>query len=383
MRRKKGQSRICLTVDCTRLTTKELCWIHGRWPGSDLVDALDTEPTPELALWWPNAWLRYQQLESIRTDRSRSWRVRDAASVEQRQIKDFAVILWVPIGVAAWRRISNRPSWRLPPDGWLFTQWAKEFPKLKLTEWSNPPTSESQRPYGCGLSWWMDHYARQLQAIDQRTEAPFRPVDEHRADDEKSIAALRRQQQSNLPVFARHAKAIINHKHSGTGMAGVLADPDVDLEVPLGTVVYHQIGARTTGPPALTMHLALEMGDVVQYNHVRCATTKIWWFGSLHPTPQWLNADGDETGLRLELAPLQGVYIDEEARDVVKSHILSENELVLPAGTVWEVVGIADVVQSDSRSPRRLDSFERLRAIQMREITADQIDGRSIKVMTV
>ncbi|WP_284982296.1 hypothetical protein [Arthrobacter sp. efr-133-TYG-118] len=345
---------------------------------------MDTEPSPELALWWPNAWWRYQQLEHIRVDHSRSWRARDAASDEQRQICDFAVILWIPIGVAAWRKFGNRPSWRLPPDGWLFAQWAKEFPELKLTEWSNPPNTESGRSFGYRLLPWMDHYARQLQATHQRTQAPFLPVDMHRADDENSITKLRKQQRTNLPVFVRHAKAIVNHKtgHSSSGMAGVLADPDVDLEVPSGTVVYHQIGARTTGPPALAMHLALEVGDVVQYNHIRSATTKIWWFGSLHPTPRWLNSDGVETGLRLELAPRQGVYIDEQARNVVNIHVLKENELVLPAGTVWEVVGIADVVQSDSRISR-FDSFERLRAIQMREIAPSEVSGRPVKLMTI
>ena len=310
--------------------------------------------------------------------------MRDAASDEQRQIRHFAAILWVRIGVEAWRRVSKRPAWRLPPDGWLFAQWDKEFPELKLTKWSSPPEMESGQLHSMGMSRWMDHYARQLQAIQQRTEAPFRPVDEHRAVDESSIAKLRRQQQSNLPVFARHAKAIVNHKtgHGSSGMVRVFTDPDVELEVPPGTVVYHQIGSRVTGPPALAMHLDLEVGDVVQYNHIRCATTKIWWFSSLHAKPRWLNEDGDETGLRLELAPLRGVYIDEEARAVVDVHLLSENELILPAGSFWEVVGIADVVQSDSRGPR-IDSFERLRAIQMREITPSQIDGRDVTVMTV
>lgn len=379
MYRKEVHERVCLRNGCRRVSVKATCWFHRVLSGDN---ATDPGTSPDSQFWWESVMPRYRQLQAIADNRRIPWRTRDVASAEQRRLREVAFELWAPVGGQIWRRESHRPEWRLPPDGWLFDRFQKEFPEL---QWSRPVPWSGGDYRDPKISAWMDLRARKLHSIARKAPAPFRPSDEYREEDDEAIIGLRRQQQTNLPVFARYIPVIAAHKagHGVSGMGVVCSDPDADLRIPPDTVVYHQIGSSSVSanPQALATHLALEIGDVVYYNHIRCATMKTWWFGSLYGRPRWLNQDGNETGLRLELAPLRGIYIDEEAGHLVGSGPLHEKEVVLPAGTYWEVLGIADVINLDKRqSPHSLD---RLRAVQMREITRSQIDGRIVTPMTI
>lgn len=177
----------------------------------------------------------------------------------------------------------------------------------------------------------------------------------------------------------------------------VFDDPEASLDLEDGLVVYHQEMRPYVGTSEFSrlslwdqwaqwsfdQHQSLQVGDVVRYEHVRSATTKIWWFGSvLGREPHWLNKEGEEDGLRLELSPKRGLFLSKRSKPVVDSHLMGENELILPGDTWWQVVGVGDVVQANSRSGD-YSSNERLRGIQMVEVNPEDFDQTSnVKLLT-
>ena len=221
---------------------------------------------------------------------------------------------------------------------------------------------------------------------------------ERRLVSAKGQKALEQQEIANAAVIERHKSVIRAYKQHERPPAiqNVFDDPEASLDIEDGTVVYHQVRRPDGGTSefsrlglsdqlaqwAFEQHQSLQIGDIVRYEHTRSATTKIWWFGTLGGEPRWLNKDVEENGLRLELAPKRGLFLSQKSKPVVDSHLMGENELLLPGDTWWRVVGIGDVVQADSREGD-YNSNERLRGIQMVEVDPESFDQASrVKLLT-
>lgn len=389
-----------------------------------VLDALSPEGRElPFAEWWPVAESRLERLATRdgelwdQRPTRRNHAQRDLLREERRYLLDAALPQLVGVYVEKWREENSAPFWRLPPDGWVFKQLTERLPALRETdrdllcdrEWERIFSEEQYgRPLPHSKIELIVAYLEReyqdaqhaipwpfLQSVDRR---PFRPV---------GLSLLEDQEQKNLEAMAPLAKIIAEQKRSTTGaVADVFASAGIDSSMPDSVVVYHQTGRRRIRTRIdqvfdrfFAAHLELVPGDVVRYDHSRSATAKARWFNSLENPKQGatlkvLNdpvAPEDENGLRLELVPLRGVYIGTAAQQVlgISGSMHSEMEVILPAGTVWEVVGIVDAIyiQDDDLDPtasRTLSaaSRSRLRAVQMREIEKYEIAGRPVRSMT-
>lgn len=398
--------RICLAASgCVRLTTGSVCLVH-RWaptiddPLSEAVQARGFAP------WWEAVQLRLEQLDTADdrnwATRRASWRRDQAIEDEARALRELAREDLVEQAVRLWREQSGAPAWRLPPAGWIHTHLRKQFPSLRyeqgsvrIRQRSLPNRTQDLLHTAFDMRALYDYVARaQLERKDP-ARPPFQPITERRMVDEDLLRRLEAQEVANLPALHRHKAVIQRFKRSVTpDVQAVFDDPAIDSALDDQVVVYHQMGVRRETTrldriqnQAFRAHLDLAVGDVVHYDHPRSSTLKVWWFGNLgnHPRPKWLHERQhglDENGLRLELQPRRGIYIGPRTAQELDAGSGGELEVMLPAGTTWEVVGIRDVVQSDSRDPARITS-ERMRAVQMVELAPDDPRSSNARTMTV
>ncbi|MCF2571111.1 hypothetical protein [Brevibacterium sp. UCMA 11754] len=400
MRNAHMDGRICLVELCIRSTEKTRCRFHDwaaksrlrAWlAGEEHFDPLTTHDM-DISGWWVASQKRMRKLESIRSGDmwSRSSR---AAHREINEIRLYAASQLVEPLISQWRSQKGHSAWRLPPDGWLAETMIEQYPYMQLDEVSGVPRDDGDLFPVLSFESWIDSVARQQQEMKSPTPAPFTPVTRRRRVDDDARNLLDEQEIANAGVIERHKSVIHAYKHHERPpeIQDVFDDPEANLDLEDGLVVYHQEMRPCVGTSELSrlslwdqwarwsfdQHQNLQVGDVVRYEHARSATTKTWWFGSvLGRDPHWLNKEGEENGLRLELAPKRGLFLSERSEPVVKSHLMGENELILPGDTWWQVVGVGDVVQANSRLGD-YDSNERLRGIQMVEVNPEDFDQTS------
>lgn len=409
--------RVCNEPGCVHLgLANHNCWRHG-------FSSRSSDPLTEDGLsdteWWPIARTRLSRLKEATKARDRSpgrrgRRLADAIRDERALIGKRALPLLTAEAVDHWRATKGAPSWRLPPDGCIAEFIRFKYPKVPLDDLQIKFRSLNPSPlqYDLANDWAADDWAgppKLLEYLARRdlessspTPAPFWPITQRRRLDDDSKNALVAQEERNLAHIESYSTIIVNVKHwtQDTGLKMIFDDPKIDTSVPPGTIVYHQMRR----PPrslvdqdervgqgcvqarllerAFEAHLQVPVGAYVRYDHVRSATVKIWWFGTIGPYPSWLNEPiMEEDGVRLELAPRRGLYISSASSQAVNSHLLYENELILPAGSVWRVNGHRDVVQSDNRHDPR-STNERLHAIQMVEVDPNDVDTQDVISMT-
>lgn len=397
-------SRICLVAACPRLTDDTVCWYH-HWANNGSLRGLlarDEQFDPlathkfEFSEWVQRSQERVIKLEEF--SHKDPWTRQNRQAIrELNEIRLFTSSQLIEPLVARWQAQHGVSGWRLPPDGWLGETMIAEFPELDLDQISMVPRDMGPVLQVYSFEQWADFMARKNQEAKSPTPEPFAPVTQRRVVNKAIVDGLRRQEECNANVISRHKDALHAYKHHeqrGT-LAEVFDDPDVELDVDPDVVVFHQMrkpwmnssGFSTwdrrdrLAAWAFEQHLLLSPGDIVRYEHVRSSTTKLWWFGSIHPNPHWLNSAGEEDGIRLELAPKRGLFLSDKSQGVLETHLGHENELLLPGDTWWEVVGIRDVVQADSRLGE-YQSNERLRAIQMKEIEPYDVEYRTVKLLT-
>lgn len=406
MRNRRMDGRICLVEQCTRSTEETRCRYHDwtaksrlrAWlAGEEHFDPLTTHDM-DISSWWVASQQRMRKLESIRNGDQWS-RSNRTAYREINEIRLYAAAQLVEPLVSQWRSQSGHRAWRLPPDGWLAKTMIEQYPFMQLEKISIMPRDDGELFPVLSFENWVDTVARKNQELKSLTPSPFAPVTQRRHVDAEAMSTLERQEVANAAVIERHKAVIHAYKHHERPpeIQNVFDDPEANVDIEDGIVVYHQemrpyVGTSEfsrmglwdqIGQWSFEQHQSLQIGDVVRYEHARSATTKIWWFGSvLGGEPHWLNKEGEENGLRLELAPKRGLFLSERSKPVVKSHLMGENELILPGDTWWKVVGIGDVVQSDSRDGD-YRSHERLRGIQMVEVNPEDFDQTShVKLLT-
>lgn len=369
-------------------------WIAGE----EHFDPLTTHDL-DISGWWVESQSRMRKLETIWNGEQWS-RSNRTAYREMNEIRLYAAAQLVEPLVSQWRSQHGHRAWRLPPDGWLGKTMIEQYPFMQLEKITLVPRDDGPLPavFSSEFENWVDAQARKNQELKSPTPAPFAPVTQRRMVSATGMETLEQQESTNEAVIERHKSVIHAYKHDEhpPEIQNVFDDPEANLDIEDGTVVYHQMIRPSVGTSAFSrlglgdqwaqwsfgQHQSLQIGDIVRYEHVRSATTKIWWFGTLGGNPRWLNDDVEENGLRLELAPKRGLFLSQRSKPVVDSHLMGENELLLPGGTWWRVVGIGDVVQAESRGGE-YSSNERLRGIQMVEVEPESVDQASrVKLLT-
>lgn len=382
--------RVCLVERCERLSGKGVCRVHAIFGGKRQVDPFEVDGG-DRGEWQDLVGPRMEKLERIGADAALSSFVAGQARRELEVLRFQMAIRLVPECVRGWQAESGGAAWRLPPDGWIARHVEREFPDLHLSEVHRVPDSELFR-LCIRVPEALDWYARAYFAHAYPVKPPFLPITERRSLDEKSLVKLEKQEAVNLGVLDGVSDALIAYKHDNRRRsAEELFDvPDVDSEIPSGTIVFHQM-VNPVGEPnsmritlshlAFRRHAALEVGHVVSYDHVRASTLNPSWLHNLGHTwasPVGLNGGEPETALRLELAPLRGIYVGKALSKQIRSHLANEMEVVLPAGTLWRVVGVVDAEHHVDweHGERR---YGRLRTIQMKEI-AESAECRAMSI---
>lgn len=369
-------ARICLVRQCPRLSAaaEGVCWWH-RWIARGGERLADPRVVGEgFEAWWPVALDRLcdleamiERMEAVGVRLTRTHDQRNLAMAEIAGIEEEALPWLVSRVLTRWRSDTGAAGWRFPPDGWLHAAVVAEF-QLRLRKY--PLRLRGRRESGSGdvndigryardSARWCDYLARSTEDAARPIPKPFAALTVAREVNPEHMQLLEAQEELNRAVFLRHAEVLEAHKHQeGTsGIARLFGDPDLNSCLD-GVVVFHQIHKGEKGSPeqnaradwSLAQHLALREGQYASYSHVRSATAGRRWLASLDRPPQWLNEmspDAEEEGVRLELAPRRGVYLDKATSELIDRHFAEEDEVVLPSGT-WKVVRHCDVVQSDS-----------------------------------
>lgn len=405
MRNARMDGRICLVEQCTRTTESTRCRYHEWATKSRLSEWLAREEhfdpltthDMDFNSWWTDSQPRVSKLETI-WDGELPTRSKRHAYRELNEIRLYGATQLVAPLVSQWRAQRGARGWRLPPDGWLAKTMIEQYPAMQFDEISLVPREDGPMMPVYSFENWVDSQARKIQERKSPTPSPFAPVTQRRLVSADAVEKLGRQEIANEAVIERYKSVIHAYKHHQRPpeIQDVFDDPEVNLEIEDGIVVYHQ-EMRPYGVSSefvrqglwdqwaqwsFEQHQSLQVGDIVRYEHARSATTKIWWFGSFGGEPRWLNDHVEENGLRLELSPKRGLFLSEGSEPVVESHLMGENELILPGDTWWQVVGVGDVVQANSRSGD-YSSNERLRGIQMVEVNPEDVDQTSkVKLLT-
>lgn len=318
-------------------------------------------------------------------------RTGDAAHAEIRALLRMALPELVDGQVQRWQQETGTPSWRLPPEGRIYSSLRMTHPTLPLpngySAWGYvTPSSDDAADLAAPSPARFDAYdylARQVLERRDPTPAPFQPVTQRRVDDVARRLELEARERANLDLYREHADIVGKQRRCGTSQVEQLfADPRALVDLPEGLVVYHQMARRFEHGAkdritnrAFEAHMQLLPGDVVRYEHQRSSTLKVWWFSNINRRQRWLHEHaGEEGALRLELVPRRGLYISAATAHDLDLGPMDERELILPAGSVWRVVGIRDVVFSDIRDEKRVTS-ERIRAVLMVELDPDAPDA--------
>lgn len=386
--------RVCLTEGCTRLlpADRSSCWRHYFTSAAAHPDPL-APYYGDVDEWWEQTTPRRHKLEELRASAS-DLLVQQRARDELATIRSLMALQLVGRVAAAWREETCSPEWQLPPDGCILARIQKSHPDIGL-ESKHPAPHTTGISEAVRMDEFLDRAARMAHADDRPCSAPFRPITERRSTDEKSIAALSEQDRRNASVLGGHTNALHAAKHDNhrTALEAVFADPQADTMIPDGVVAFHQIenplGMETLYSTekdqwSFTRHMELTAGGVVRYDHARSATLNAEWLGNLGKTkgvPVGLNSGGPETMLRLELAPRRGLYVGDLLCELAHSHLSAEQELLLPAGTYWEVAAIVDAEHHVGWRHGCKD-YKRLRTIQMIEITPADTRDRNVQRMT-
>lgn len=386
-------SRVCLAPNCRRLVNSEAqniaCWWHtllrSKLPNDPYLE--DIENTGE---WITLARPRMEQLEHIYAAKGVKRRLASQASRELKILRFLGALSMVPRTVEDWHEEAEHPKWRLPPAGWIYNRIADCAPDLHIQSvyWA-PDISILPDLYRTPEA--LDALARHFHESAQPTKAPFWPITTPRSPDKTALSNLEAQEHNNLPTLIDYAASILDYKHDNNqgAAAKLLGVAGIDLDIPTGTVVFHQIVNPVEEEPSprvrrslhsFAQHQALTAGDHVRYNHIRASTVRAEWLSNLGLTwaePVGLDDDDTETAIRLELAPRRGLYIGSSLCIMAKSHLSMEQEVVLPAGTIWEVVSVVD-------ARHHLDwkygepVYRRLRTIQMRELGEQEVPPNGI-----
>lgn len=384
--------RICLAPKCHRSARRKVCWLHlarGAFPGFDPLES----DCSDWNRWWKNSQPRLAQLREILENFTPTQsRTLSMAKAETIVLHNRILLHRIPAYVQQYRATRDDSFWRLPPDGWIWDAARTDFPEMVPIFQPFIPTGDL-RDEVTNFPKYLDYLARHIQEHTSPTQHPFVPITRRRMRSIEHVKALAAQEETNLSAFHPHSNALHSLKHEGgtEGMSEVFDDPDIDTSLPSDLIVYHQIRQPADSPyPSLQSryqrfsfdrHMQLKPGDTVAYTHVRSSTTKVRWFSSIASDPSWLNTDGDENGLQLELHPRKGIFLSEASNKVIKSHLGSEEELVLPASTFWRVVAVSDVVQSDGRFDYH-QSSQRLRAVQMVEFNPADARALDVQILT-
>jgi len=347
--------------------------------------------------WWEVARTRLEHLDTV------GIRVRNKSfaslSNETTLLRVYAAWHLIKKYTRQWQKQHNVGAWRLPPDGFLGQQIKKTFPEIRLDilrpSVINPGTLLDFAHTG---EQWADFEAR-LQ-FEKEHPAPdgFQPITRHRSDDETLLLKLQEQERHNLPYFPYYRQALHDLKHhkSTAGVSAIFTDPRIDVSLPPDILVWHQI--QVLGYSfrdqwandieqklawSFEAHMSLREGNIVRYDHIRSSTIKAWWFGTLGGNlmrPLSTALPDQETAVLLELIPRSGIFISDASNETLNTHLGSERELILPAHTYWQVVGIRDIAFDDSRLKGRPE-IKRVRGVQMVEINHPPA-GEPIQIMT-
>ncbi|MDJ0314552.1 hypothetical protein [Arthrobacter sp. H35-D1] len=338
------------------------------------------------------------KLERIANDDALSILVKHRAIVEVKEVRFHVAKMLLDSSAQAWHAETGLPSWQLPAAGWIIDHISLEVPDLKLGT-TGPIYLESeinQREFAPPEV--LDRLARRTRETKHPSSPPFRPITEPRHAENIWIEALEEQASRNVDVLTSRRKALWDYKHNNchAELITLFTEPGVDVSVPTDIVTVHQIVAlETTETPRERLtnktfqdHLALEVGQVLRYDHIRATTLKDEWIMNLGLTfalPEGLDTEGDEAALALEMVPKTGLYIGKSLSIMIESHLDSELELVLPPGTWWEIKDIADVEHhaGSKAGGGSLPDYRRLRTIRMVEIDQAEIGVRPVKSMTI
>lgn len=375
--------RVCLAEHCTRLLPEPRLSCRRHYLSSAEIQLDPLAPfRGEVTDWWAATAPRRHKLEALKTSSPDSL-ARRRAGDELSAIGSRMALLLLPRTVSSWRAETGSPQWQLPPDGWIIKRIRKDYPDIGITPEDRPPEVG-----GCAetvrMDDWLDCVARQDHASRNRAHAPFRPITERRRKDEETVAAFAKQDAANATLLSGHANGLRSaiHNNQRGAVSKIFKHLGVDTTIPQGTVVFHQIvdpvgmdaiSSREKDRWSFRRHMGLTAGDVVRYDHARSATLEARWLGNLGKTMGGLvglNSCGPETALRLELAPLRGLFLGDLLCEVAQTHLSAELEVVLPAGTHWKVVAVVDA-EHPVGWRHGIEVYKRLRTIQMVEISAD------------
>ena len=376
----RGKTRVCVVSECGRAGINAVCWWHRMHQMEQVPDPFELLACGALDAR-ERALDRLAKLrEAERTGYGRGPRGRRVHRTLQNEIDELSARIRPVIIdelVQKWRQTSEQPTWRLPPERWLEEQF-ENYPDVRLDR-----TLRSGSEVGA-----LDHEARSRFDDAHPPGIPFLGVLEvRRGVNQKDFDELTVQSDRNTGLgerahapLAKYVGAIAawTDHSDGNLLAKVFADSAVDSFVPPGVVVHHLLGMRAeagsgvaaTSTWAVRRHRELEPDDIVQYHHARGATLKSHWFGSLGIGAQpWITDTAPRPqAIRLELAPLRGLFVGGMSRDEWPEISRPELELILPAGSIWRVVAHRDVVIDDARMDAT-PKLGRVHTIQMVEIS--------------
>ncbi|UQN31784.1 hypothetical protein [Brachybacterium kimchii] len=386
-------SRVCLAERCSRLipSDRSTCRWHSLIAAPQHEDPV-AACTDDVVDWWELATPRRDKLEELRTS-AHDLVVAQRANAELTWINERMVFQLLDRVVSAWQEETESPRWRLPPDGWILARILADYPAIRVK-----PDQLAPRIEGCEdahrFSPCVDRVARLNQEHRHPTRPPFRPITERRRTDDDAVQLLAEQDRRNATRRDQHGERLrsakVDSQHSA--LDALFKDPLVETTISSPLVVFHQIGDPLGASMAVpsekdqwsfARHMALNPGEVVRYDHARATTLHGAWLGNhgkLMKLPEGLNSEETETRVRLELLPRRGLYVGEGLCGLAEApHLTAELELVLPAGTFWEVVSIAD---AEHDMGRKREDYMRLRTIQMIEIGEEDVRGRPVTRMT-
>lgn len=392
-----SNGRVCLAANCRRLCNGTTCWLHT-------IVRMRTEADPyaeisdDVRSWWVSVQPRMVKLERLAADDALSPIVKQRAIVEASTVRFRLARMLLDSSVQAWHAETGLPSWQLPPAGWIFDHVNREVPDLTLGSKEPIYIEDEINQRDFMLPEVLDRLARKARERNHPSSPPFRPITDPRRAESAWIESLEEQESRNAEALAPLRKALWDYKHDNCheGLIALFTEPGVDVSVPNNIVTVHQIAVPETTETSrehLTNktfqdHLTLEVGQVLRYDHIRATTLKDDWIMNLGLTfalPEGLDTEGDEAALVLEMVPKTGLYIGKSLSRMIKSHLDTELELVLPPGTWWEIKDIADVEHQAGfkTGGGGTPDYRRLRTIRMVEIDRAEVGRRSIKSMTI
>lgn len=304
----------------------------------------------------------------------------------------------------------NEPSHRLPYGGWLDNQVYEASEMLGYLAGQSTTESGELGPADIQIRKNLSQPGAPFQDLDVIRRENSGLVDRLRVKEAHVISDLIGRSDMLLTDVKKAIHQWKYDNHYNAMMIRLLNDPRVQTTFEEGDIFYRQ--SRCSFPDdnrgwflehtrrhrehVTQQVLSLEVGNIAHFTAPIGSTTHTYTMDSLmYKPPDWERNPGSSTksqdalsgdgpwkphAIKMELAPLKGVYFSEGMQDFIGSH-LDESEVLHPNDTYWMVKGKNDVAFADRRAA--YPTIHRSPTLQMVEITKAEALAQSGNVVDI